>query len=115
MCRRQPVRSRREIVCCVEGFMLLVGVESNAEMVVSNRPRPLTTFSEFVIRIHSHSSSIKEKGRGFVAVYQELRVSLRPFDSKYSGYHRRYEDIANIAKRSAAALFTFFDIYIYIG
>jgi len=40
------------------------------------------------------------------------RVSLPPFDSKYSGYHCRYEDLANIVKQSTAALFTF---SIYIG
>ena len=55
-------------------------------MVVSNRPRPLTPFREFAIRIHSHSYNIKEK-EGVASLHnvcQKLRVSLPPFDSKYS-------------------------------
>lgn len=46
-------------------------------------------------------------------VYQKLQVSLPPFGSKYSWYHCRDDDLANIVKWATAALSNF-SIYISI-
>jgi len=76
-------------------------------MVVSNMPRSLTPCSEFVFIPTVLTSKRKRAWRRCIMCTKNFRVSLPPFDSKYSGYHCRYEDLANIVDKPTAALFTF--------